>query len=111
MGKVNIVYRMNKMERAYCNFSNIEIRKLSNDYCEFLLTNTEASLANTLRRVMISWIPTIAIDLVEFDINSSVLNEEFIAHRLGLIPLEKIEFFMHVKCKTRGSTLYVTSND
>merc|ERR1711904_609245 len=99
MGKVNIVYRMNKMERAYCNFSNIEIRKLSNDYCEFLLTNTEASLANTLRRVMIAWVPTIAIDLVEFDINSSVLNEEFIAHRLGLIPLESKSIVNQMKMR------------
>jgi DNA-directed RNA polymerase II subunit RPB3 len=65
----------------------IHIRKLEDDYAEFILSDTDASLANALRRIMIAEVPTIAIDLVDFENNTSVLNDEFVAHRLGLIPL------------------------
>lgn len=80
----------NASAAAQINTSSIEILKLEQDKCEFVLRNADVSLANSLRRVMIAEVPTMAIDLVEVISNSSVLNDEFIAHRLGLIPLRSM---------------------
>lgn len=55
--------------------------------CEFELTHASTAFANALRRVMIAEVPTFAFEHVEFRQNTSPLPDEFIAHRLGLIPL------------------------
>lgn len=68
-------------------FPKIEILSIAPHTINFILSETDTSMANTLRRIMIAEVPTLAIDLVEYSDNSSVLNDEYIAHRLGLIPI------------------------
>lgn len=69
---------------------NIKVTELEEDRLAFELTDTDISMANALRRVMIAEVPTLAIDLVEFEDNTSSLLDEFIAHRLGLIPIRSL---------------------
>lgn len=110
----------------------IEILELKEDSMSFILSRTDLSIANALRRIMLAEVPTMAIDLVEFEQNTSVLNDEFIAHRLGLIPLRcenikrynftrdcncaekcpqcSVEFGLDVTC-TDDQTRSVTSQD
>jgi len=53
----------------------------------FMLTKATPSYANTLRRLIINRVPTLAMEDIEIKSNNSVLYDEVLAHRLGLIPL------------------------
>lgn len=72
----------------------------------FLIKNTNAAFANALRRAIISEVPTMAIEDVEFRKNNSVLYDEIVAHRLGLMPLKTdlktYDLIESCKCKGAG---------
>ena len=54
---------------------------------KLLLKGIDRVYANALRRFAISEVPCMAIDEIVIHENSSVLYDEILAHRLGLIPL------------------------
>lgn len=76
-----------KSEFLTQSVASVKITKVSKYLVEFELLQTDLSIANSLRRIMISEVPTLTIDLIELRENTSALHDEFIGHRLGLIPL------------------------
>lgn len=65
----------------------INVTSLSKDEMEFDLINVDASLANAFRRILIAEVPTIAIEKVRLFQNTSVIPDEVLVHRVGLLPL------------------------
>ncbi|KAI4217270.1 MAG: hypothetical protein LQ351_000579 [Letrouitia transgressa] len=53
----------------------------------FSLVGIDASIANAFRRILIAEIPTLAIETVYYYNNTSIVQDEVLAQRLGLIPL------------------------
>ena len=74
--------------KAFIHNSDIKIKRLDKEEIVFDLTGAEPPLANALRRIMIAEIPTMAIEKVEMWQNTSVIPDENLAHRLGLIPID-----------------------
>src|SRR4051812_47592335 len=54
----------------------------------FSLISTDASIANAFRRILLAEIPTVAIETVYMSNNTSIIQDEVLAHRFGLIPLK-----------------------
>eukprot|EP01012_Entosiphon_sulcatum_P003628 TRINITY_DN11214_c0_g1_i1.p1 TRINITY_DN11214_c0_g1~~TRINITY_DN11214_c0_g1_i1.p1 ORF type:complete len:332 (+),score=70.86 TRINITY_DN11214_c0_g1_i1:33-998(+) len=111
----------------------VKIEELDGEQVTYYHRNVETSLANSLRRVMIAEVPTLAIDMVYVEQNTSVLHDEFLSHRLGLIPLNSasakdmkfvtecnclagcdlctVELYLHAVCPPDQERLLVTSRD
>ncbi len=54
---------------------------------EFLVSDFSTSFANVVRRYAMSRVPVLAIDSVTYYDNTSAFWDEYLAHRLGLMPI------------------------
>jgi DNA-directed RNA polymerase subunit D len=66
---------------------NIEILEKTPFTLKLYVKDLPIHVLNAIRRAVMSEVPVMAIDYVIFIENSSVFYDEYIAHRLGLIPL------------------------
>jgi DNA-directed RNA polymerase subunit D len=66
----------------------IKVLKKDEDNLRLLIRGVSVPYVNALRRIVLSEVPCMAIDEIVMVENSSILQDEIIAHRLGLIPLK-----------------------
>lgn len=73
----------------YCHQIQVAIVNESTDKMtlEFDVTRIEAPIANALRRILIAEVPTMALEKIYLYQNTSVIQDEVLCHRLGLLPL------------------------
>jgi DNA-directed RNA polymerase I and III subunit RPAC1 len=97
-----------------------EITRITSEDMEVEILGLDAPIANAIRRILISEIPTMAIDKAIIYQNTSIMHDEVLAHRLGLLPImadpdyfvskeaneefdesNSIKFSLHVKCERK----------
>ncbi|KAG2441163.1 hypothetical protein HXX76_004015 [Chlamydomonas incerta] len=72
---------------AFKDSFQIVINKMDREVLEFDMIGCDPAVANALRRILIAEVPTVAIEHVFMVNNTSIIQDEVMAHRLGLVPL------------------------
>jgi len=66
----------------------IEVLEKDETNLRLIIRDVDVPLMNALRRIALAEVPSMAIDEVVMIENSAILQDEIIAHRLGLTPLK-----------------------
>ena len=67
---------------------SIEIISKDEEEIVFDLIGVDASIANALRRILLAEVPTVAIETVWIQNNTGLIQDEVLAHRVGLVPIK-----------------------
>ncbi|XP_075720755.1 LOW QUALITY PROTEIN: DNA-directed RNA polymerases I and III subunit RPAC1 [Rhinoderma darwinii] len=65
----------------------VDVVRVEGDVLEFDMVGIDAAVANAFRRVLLAEVPTMAVEKVHVYKNTSIIQDEILAHRLGLIPI------------------------
>ncbi|XP_032397910.1 DNA-directed RNA polymerases I and III subunit RPAC1 [Etheostoma spectabile] len=74
------------MQKFQKNF-RIDVVHLDESSMEFDMVGIDAAIANAFRRILLAEVPTMAIEKVFIYNNTSIVQDEVLAHRLGLVPI------------------------
>ncbi|XP_078313478.1 DNA-directed RNA polymerases I and III subunit RPAC1-like [Crassostrea virginica] len=75
---------INKFKKNF----HVDMIKMNDDELEFDMVGIDAAIANAFRRILLAEVPTMAIEKVHIYNNTSIIQDEVLAHRLGLIPIK-----------------------
>ncbi|XP_030011766.1 DNA-directed RNA polymerases I and III subunit RPAC1 [Sphaeramia orbicularis] len=75
------------MQNFQKNF-RIDVVQMDESSMEFDMVGIDAAIANAFRRILLAEVPTMAIEKVFIYNNTSIVQDEVLAHRLGLIPIK-----------------------
>ena len=73
--------------KEFCKKLQTVVISLNSLDIEFDLVGYDPAMVNALRRILLSDVPTMAIEKVHMYQNTSIMQDEVLAHRLGLLPL------------------------
>ena len=60
---------------------------MDDDHVVFDMSGIDAPIANAFRRILIAEVPTMAIEQIFIRDNSSIIQDEVLSHRIGLVPI------------------------
>lgn len=117
-------WNLNKFKE---NFKVKIIEKRENEV-EFDMIGIDVPLANAYRRILLAEVPTMAIEEVFIYNNTTVIQDEVLSHRLGLLPIKvdprlfvykkedsfnaqnTLQFRLKIKCKKNKKASSDTTN-
>ena len=120
---------VNWTTEVFDKMTDIEIKSKTDEELVFDIKGVDPTIVNTLRRIMIAEVPTMAIETVIINQNTSIIPDEVLAHRLGLIPIladandfiekkpeedfneqNSMKFTLNVKCFTDNNGKIINNN-
>jgi DNA-directed RNA polymerase subunit D len=97
--------RRKKGEKSIMEVTFLKGEKKGSLAASFVLEKSNVPFVNSLRRAAMEEVTTMAIEEVEIRKNSSVLYDEVLAHRLGLIPIKTDlkSYNLRSECPCKGA--------